>query len=154
MAEPIVPRALVRIGEHFVGFGGFLEPGYRFGIARIGVRMELDRQLAIRRGNLPLGSSALDAEDFVRRDAIQALMCGFALDWSWLARRRGVDGARHFAPELAALAPLAEAGAVRIDESGVTVLPRGRLLVRAVAMAFDRHLAAGERPAGGYSRIA
>jgi len=96
----------------------------------------------------------LDREDFIRRDAIQSLMCRFSLDWTWLARRRGVDGSRHFERELAALAPLVEAGAVRIDGNGVTVLPRGRLLVRAVAMAFDGHLASGARPAGGYSRIA
>ncbi len=96
----------------------------------------------------------LDREDFIRRDAIQSLMCRFSLDWAWLARRRGIDGARHFAHELDALAPLEQAGVVRIDDNGVTVLPRGRLLVRAVAMAFDTHLAAGKRPAGGYSRIA
>jgi oxygen-independent coproporphyrinogen III oxidase len=96
----------------------------------------------------------LDREDFIRRDAIQSLMCRFSLDWGWLARRRGVDGARHFAREIESLAPLQDAGVVRIDENGVTVLPRGRLLVRAVAMAFDTYLAAGKRPAGGYSRIA
>lgn len=96
----------------------------------------------------------LNREDFIRRDAIESLMCRFELDWGWLARRRGVDGARHFERELAALAPLVEAGAVRVDDAGVTVLPRGRLLVRAVAMAFDEYLGKGARPAGGYSRIA
>ncbi|MCM5570262.1 oxygen-independent coproporphyrinogen III oxidase [Burkholderiaceae bacterium FT117] len=96
----------------------------------------------------------LNREDFIRRDAIQSLMCRFELDWGWLARRRGVDGPRHFARELASLAPLVDAGAVRIDATGVAVLPRGRLLVRAVAMAFDEYLGSGSRPAGGYSRIA
>jgi len=46
-----------------------------------------------------------------------------------------------------------EAGAVKVDERGVDVLPRGRLLVRAVAMAFDRHLAQAASGAS-YSRIA
>jgi oxygen-independent coproporphyrinogen-3 oxidase len=96
----------------------------------------------------------LEPEDFVRRDVIQALMCDFALDWKWLAQRHGVEGKRHFEQELTALAPLVQAGAVRIDDIGLTVLARGRLLVRAVAMAFDQHLAGGGRPAGGYSRIA
>ncbi len=96
----------------------------------------------------------LHTDDFIRRDAIQALMCGFALDWKWLAQRHGLDGSRHFERELASLEPLVQAGAVRIDDTGLTVLARGRLLVRAVAMAFDQHLISGTRPAGGYSRIA
>jgi oxygen-independent coproporphyrinogen-3 oxidase len=96
----------------------------------------------------------LEREDIARRDAIQSLMCGFELDWNWLAGRCGIDGRRHFERELAALAPLVEAGAVRLDDAGITVLPRGRLLVRAVAMVFDEYLGKGSLPAGGYSRIA
>ncbi len=46
-----------------------------------------------------------------------------------------------------------EAGAIRIGHTGIEVLPRGRLLVRAVAMAFDRHLAHAPT-AGTYSKIA
>jgi oxygen-independent coproporphyrinogen-3 oxidase len=46
-----------------------------------------------------------------------------------------------------------EAGAIRILDDGIEVLPRGRLLVRAVAMAFDRYLK--HAPAAGtYSKIA
>lgn len=100
---------------------------------------------------------ALDTDDFVRRDAIQALMCDFSLAWDWLDARHGIDSRTWLADARNALAPLVEAGAVRVDERGVEVLPRGRLLVRAVAMAFDRHLAEqGERREGGasYSRIA
>lgn len=98
---------------------------------------------------------ALDADDFVRRDVIQSLMCDFALDWDALDARRGIDSRTALADARAALAPLEQAGAIRIDDRGIEVLPRGRLLVRAVAMAFDRYLA--ERPSGSgasYSRIA
>ncbi len=109
----------------------------------------------IERGELPVVRGiALDDDDFVRRDAIQSLMCDFSLDWDALDARRGIDSRKLLADAQAALAPLAEAGAVRIDERGIEVLPRGKLLVRAVAMAFDRHLAQQAAGGAGYSRIA
>lgn len=112
----------------------------------------------IERGELPVVRGiALDEDDFVRRDAIQSLMCDFRLDWDRLDASRDIDSRRWLADATAALAPLVEAGAVQVDDSGVQVLPRGRLLVRAVAMAFDRYLARqAERTTGGasYSRIA
>jgi len=109
----------------------------------------------IERGELPVVRGiALDDDDFVRRDAIQSLMCDFSLDWDALDARRGIDSRKLLADARAALAPLAEAGAVRIDERGIEVLPRGKLLVRAVAMAFDRHLAQQAAGGAGYSRIA
>ncbi len=100
---------------------------------------------------------ALDADDFLRRDAIQSLMCDFALDWSALDARHGAGSRDRLDDAREALATLAEAGAIRIDDSGIEVLPRGRLLVRAVAMAFDRHLAeqiARREGGASYSRIA
>lgn len=112
----------------------------------------------LERGELPVARGiALDADDFLRRDAIQSLMCDFSLDWSALDARRGTDSRTWLADAQAALAPLVEAGAVRVDERGIEVLPRGRLLVRAVAMAFDRHLAeqtARREGGASYSRIA
>jgi len=108
----------------------------------------------IERGELPaVRGIALDADDFVRRDAINALMCNFRLDWDALDALRAIDSRRWLADAVQALAPLVEAGAGKVDERGVDVLPRGRLLVRAVAMAFDRHLAQAASGAS-YSRIA
>ena len=75
------------------------------------------------------------------------------VDWAALDARRGIDSRRWLAGSVEALAPLVDAGAVHVDERGVVVLPRGRLLVRAVAMAFDRHLAQSSSGAS-YSRIA
>jgi oxygen-independent coproporphyrinogen-3 oxidase len=45
-----------------------------------------------------------------------------------------------FAPELAALAPMVKDGLVELSEDRLRVTPRGRLLVRTVAMTFDRYL--------------
>ena len=82
----------------------------------------------------------LDADDLMRRDVIQKLMCNFDLRFAEVERAHGVRFAETFAPELAALAPLAADGLVEIDAHAIRVTARGRLLVRTVAMTFDRYL--------------
>ena len=80
-------------------------------------------------------------------------MCQFRVSWQAIEQAHGVDPRRRFSEALRELEPLREAGAIRIDECGIEVLPRGRLLVRAVAMAFDRFLK--QAPSGArYSRLA
>lgn len=93
---------------------------------------------------------ALSAEDRLRREAILGIMCRFRLDKAPLAERFGIDFDRHFAAELAALAPLAEDGLVELHADRLQVTGRGRFLVRNVAMAFDAYLP-GES-AARYSR--
>ena len=82
----------------------------------------------------------LDADDLLRRDVIQRLMCNFDLDFGEVERAHGIRFATTFAPELSALAPLAADGLVEIDANAIRVTARGRLLVRTVAMTFDRYL--------------
>jgi oxygen-independent coproporphyrinogen-3 oxidase len=82
----------------------------------------------------------LGADDLLRRNVIQKLMCNFELDFAAVGAEYGVSFADYFAPDLAALAPLAADGLVELDERSVRVTPRGRLLVRTVAMQFDRYL--------------
>jgi len=104
-------------------------------------------------GALPvLRGVALTADDLIRRDVIQKLMCDFELDFDVLGRRHDIPFAGMFAPELAALAPLAADGLVELSATGLRVTPRGRLLVRTVAMAFDRHLREARQRAQ-YSRV-
>ncbi|MEB2318866.1 MAG: oxygen-independent coproporphyrinogen III oxidase [Pseudomonadota bacterium] len=104
-------------------------------------------------GELPtVRGLRLDADDRIRRDAIQALMCDFHLDVRALERRHGVAEG-YLGDALERLAPMDQAGAIRIDPDGIQVLPRGRLLVRAVAAQFDRYLQ--QAPAAGtYSKLA
>ncbi len=82
----------------------------------------------------------LTDDDLVRRDAIARLMCDFALAPRAFGERHGIRFEEYFAPELAALAPLAADGLVEIAPDAIRVTPRGRLLVRSAAMLFDRHL--------------
>ncbi len=104
-------------------------------------------------GELPTARGIrLDADDRIRRDAIQSLMCDFRLDVRALERRHGLAEG-YLDDALQRLVPMDRAGAIRLGPDGIQVLPRGRLLVRAVAMQFDRYLQ--QAPAAGtYSKLA
>jgi oxygen-independent coproporphyrinogen-3 oxidase len=95
---------------------------------------------------------ALAPDDMLRRDVIQRLMCDFELDFDAIERAHGVRFVEYFAPELVALRALAEDGIVDLRDRGLGVTPTGRLLVRAVAMPFDRHLREA-RERARYSRV-
>jgi oxygen-independent coproporphyrinogen-3 oxidase len=94
----------------------------------------------------------LDADDLVRREVIQRLMCDFDLDFATIEAKHGIRFAEYFAPDLAALAPLAADGLVEAGADRIAVTPRGRLLVRTVAMQFDRYLREA-RERARYSRV-
>jgi oxygen-independent coproporphyrinogen III oxidase len=94
----------------------------------------------------------LDADDLVRRDAIQRLMCDFDLEYAPFEARHRIRFGEYFAPELAVLAPLADDGLVEIRSDRLQVTPRGRLLVRTVAMHFDRYLREAHEKAQ-YSKV-
>jgi oxygen-independent coproporphyrinogen-3 oxidase len=82
----------------------------------------------------------LVAEDRLRRDVIQGLMCATRLDFAAIEARHGIRFEEHFAAELERLGPLAADGLVAREGRGLRILPRGRLLMRNVAMVFDAHL--------------
>jgi oxygen-independent coproporphyrinogen-3 oxidase len=95
---------------------------------------------------------ALEEDDLLRREVIQKLMCEFRLDYGALERAHGIRFGERFATELAALAPLAADGLVTLAPDGLEVTLRGRMLVRTVAMLFDRHLREA-RERATYSRV-
>ena len=94
----------------------------------------------------------LTADDILRRSIIQALMCHFELSFESIEIAHMIDFKQYFADEMEDLRNMAEAGLVRIDDKWLTVLPPGRLLVRGVAMLFDRHLRA-DRERARYSKV-
>jgi oxygen-independent coproporphyrinogen-3 oxidase len=108
---------------------------------------------ALDQGRLPVFRGyALTDDDVLRRHVIQKLMCEFRLDFGDVASTHRIDVADYFGVELAALAPLAADGLVALTPSSVDVTPRGRMLVRTVAMVFDRHLREARKRAS-YSRV-
>jgi oxygen-independent coproporphyrinogen-3 oxidase len=102
-------------------------------------------QAALDDGRLPVfRGMRLGEDDQLRADVIQSLMCQGEIPVAALERRYAIDFAEYFSNALDRLAPLAEDGLVRVEEQRIAVTARGRLLLRNIAMCFDRYL---EQPA-------
>jgi phosphoribosyl 1,2-cyclic phosphodiesterase len=102
---------------------------------------------------LPIARGAdLDIDDLLRRSVIHALMCRFALDMSAVEDQYAIDFDSYFEAELEQLETLARDGLIELGGGWIRVTPRGRLLVRNVAMVFDRGLRAGAQRAR-YSKV-
>jgi oxygen-independent coproporphyrinogen-3 oxidase len=98
-------------------------------------------QSALDEGRLPVfRGMVLSDDDQLRADLIQRLMCQGEIPVSALERRYGIDFREYFADALVQLAPLADDGLVQIGEARIEVTARGRLLLRNIAMCFDRYL--------------
>ncbi len=94
----------------------------------------------------------LSADDMLRREVIQELMCGFTTSFQHFEARHNIAFRDYFATELEALKPLANDGLIELGSEEIAVTARGRLLVRTVAMVFDRHLRE-QRERARYSRV-
>ena len=98
-------------------------------------------QGAIDDGRLPVfRGMRLSEDDQLRADLIQRLMCGGEIPIAALERRYAIDFREYFADALERLQPLAEDGLVRIEHDVIRVTAQGRLLLRNIAMCFDRYL--------------
>ncbi len=94
----------------------------------------------------------LNADDILRRAIIQALMCHFELSIESIEIAHLIDFKQYFAAEIADLQEMVKGGLVRIDDKWITVLPPGRMLVRAISMVFDKYLRA-DRQRTRYSKV-
>jgi len=97
---------------------------------------------ALDAGRLPtVRGLALVEDDRIRAEVIQHLMCHGTLDIGAFEARHLLEFDVYFAAELARLRELEVDGLVKIEPLRITVTPRGRFLLRIVAMCFDAHLA-------------
>lgn len=92
------------------------------------------RRLAVVRG------LELDADDVLRRALIDTLMCHARVDKYDFGHRHHIAFDSYFAEDLARLSVLEQDGLVEHGPQDIRVTPRGRLLIRHVAMCFDRYL--------------
>ena len=84
----------------------------------------------------------LDHDDKLRAAVIQKIMCENRVEFAEIRRSVLECGLLrdYFATELEELTALERDGLVDIDDAGFGVTPAGRLLLRVVAMPFDRYL--------------
>ena len=107
----------------------------------------------LEQGALPVQRGIeLTADDLLRRAVIHALMCQFRVSIESIELAHLVDFRRAFADELEDLRQFEQDGLIEVGREWITVTPRGRLLVRAICMVFDRYLRERERRAS-YSRV-
>lgn len=108
---------------------------------------------ALDAGRLPvMRGLMLDADDIMRRTIIQALMCRFALSFEAIEEIFNINFANYFAEEMPRIRELQQMGLVHFDGDFLTVEPKGRFLIRNIAMIFDRHLRERETKAK-YSKV-
>ena len=91
-------------------------------------------------GNALWRGIALTRDDCIRRDVIKALICHFRLDFSRVENQWDLRFNDYFAEDLKLLKPLANDGLVEINEQGIEVTAKGRLLIRNICMCFDVYL--------------
>jgi len=105
-----------------------------------------ERRLPVWRG---LG---LTFDDRVRATVIGQLMCQGVIDVAAVQSEYGIDFAAYFADELRQLQTLSDDGLVRIAAGRISATPAGRLLLRTIAMCFDRYLGASQPATASLSR--
>lgn len=125
--------------EALIGFGasaiGKLPQGYVQNEVVIGRYAErvADNALPIARGY------RLSAEDRLRAELIERVMCDLSVDIEAVCARHPVDP-QVLAPSLSALDALAREGMIDFDGSHVLLPENARLFVRKVASVFDAHI--------------
>jgi oxygen-independent coproporphyrinogen III oxidase len=92
-----------------------------------------------------------NADDHMRRDIIERLMCDMKVDAEAVAIQHGFE-LSDILSSLAALTPMVADGLVVVEGPKVTMTAAGEPLVRAAAAAFDRYLAADDAQAPRHAR--
>jgi oxygen-independent coproporphyrinogen-3 oxidase len=95
----------------------------------------------IERGELPIKKGLLiDDDDLLRAAVIQDLMCYDSLSFDEFGAKHNVDFREYFASEIEKLEVLAKDDLIILSDAGIEITPRGRLLLRNIAMTFDRYI--------------
>jgi len=112
-----------------------------------------DYYAALDGGHLPVARGVeLTQDDLVRRAVIQALICHFRVSIESIELAYLIDFRKYFAEELKDLKRLHVEGLVELAPDWIVVTPKGRLLVRAICMVFDRYLRQAQARAG-FSKV-
>ena len=97
-------------------------------------------QAAVRSGVLPSQRGVtMSADDQLRRDVIQQLMCHGDIEFASIEARHAIRFTDYFASELERLQDLVADGLVVCETGRVRLTAAGRMLMRNVAMVFDAY---------------
>ena len=100
----------------------------------------MEYEKLIESGKLPVRKGiAVDDDDLLRGDVIQSLMCYDQLLFDDFDAGHEIEFRKYFAAELERLQPLMDDGLIDVDAQGIRITPKGRLLLRNIAMVFDRY---------------
>ncbi|MDH5619241.1 MAG: oxygen-independent coproporphyrinogen III oxidase [Gammaproteobacteria bacterium] len=95
----------------------------------------------IERGELPIKKGLLvDDDDLLRAAVIQDLMCYDRLSYDDFSTRHNVDFREYFKDEIEKLNVLEDDELLELSDAGISITPKGRLLLRNIAMTFDRYI--------------
>ncbi len=101
----------------------------------------MEYEALIENGEFPIRKGIeVDDDDLLRADVIQALMCYDSLSFDDFGAEHDIDFREYFGDEIKRLTPLADDGLIELDQSGVVITQKGRLLLRSIAMVFDRYI--------------
>ncbi|VAW97496.1 Coproporphyrinogen III oxidase, oxygen-independent [hydrothermal vent metagenome] len=82
----------------------------------------------------------LNADDLLRREVINQLICHYYLDFSSIEAQFKINFSEYFSNELQKLKNMQQDGLLVLGETEITVQPIGYLLIRNICMVFDRYL--------------
>ena len=92
-----------------------------------------------------------NADDRLRREVIQQLICNFSLKFEEIEQAFNIDFRGYFNELWPELEEMADDGLIELGSEAIIVLPAGRLLVRSVCMVFDAYL--GQQNRQRFSRV-
>ncbi len=131
------PRTILGLGSSSIST---LPQGYAQNVAATGAWSS-----AIQSGLLPVHRGyALTADDRLRADVIETLMCHLAVDIGDIAQRHGL-AASALDQEISACAAYAESGLVLFEGRRLIVPEQARPALRVLAAVFDAHFQLAEK---------
>lgn len=98
-------------------------------------------EIAVKQGNLAtFRGHILNEDDRVRRDLITELMCARFLDVPQFEKKHGIEFQKYFAAELSLLNDFITDKLMTVSEKNLAVTDAGCLVIRNIAMCFDKYL--------------
>ncbi len=86
----------------------------------------------------------ISINDKIRRFVIMQIMCNFSLSFKTLHKEFQINFLDYFSESLETLHKLQQISLLELTDTELIVLPRGRLLIRNIAMIFDSYLESRE----------